>query len=117
MTQGTLKMSEFTDYIKEVFESLGTVQVRKMFGGHGLFHGGVMFGLIADDTLYLKSDPIIESYFTERDLEQFTYDKRGKPVKMSYFMAPEELFEDPEQATIWGGRSLDAAFRAKQKSS
>ena len=110
-------MSEFTDYVKEVFGSLGPVQARKMFGGYGLFCDGVMFGLIADETLYLKSDSTIESYFTERDLEQFTYDKRGKPVKMSYFMAPEELFEDPEQALIWARRSLNAGLRAKQKSS
>lgn len=110
-------MNEFTDYVKEVFESLGPIQARKMFGGFGLFFDGVMFGLIADDTLYLKSDPTIEPYFTERDLEQFTYNKRGKPIKMSYFMAPEELFEDPEQAAIWARRSVDAALRAKQKSS
>lgn len=110
-------MSEFSDYVKEVFQPFGSVQARKMFGGHGLFYDGVMFGLIADDTLYLKSDPTIESYFTERDLEQFTYNKRGKPVKMSYFMAPEELFEDPEQAVIWARRSFNAALHAKQKSS
>ena len=110
-------MSEFINYVTEVLESFGPVQARKMFGGYGLFYDGVMFGLIADDTLYLKSDPAIESHFTARELDQFTYVKRGKPIKMSYFMAPEELFEDPEQAMIWARRSLDAALRAKQKSS
>ncbi|MDJ0955847.1 MAG: TfoX/Sxy family protein [Arenicellales bacterium] len=110
-------MSEFTEYVKEVLGSLGPVQARRMFGGYGLFCDGVMFGLIADDTLYLKSDQVIEPYFKERNLEQFTYDKRGKPIKMSYFMAPEELFEDPEQATLWARRSLDAALRAKQEPS
>lgn len=106
-------MSDFADYVKEVFGFLGPVQTRKMFGGYGIFCEGVMFGLIADDTLYLKSDRAIESYFRERDLDQFTYNKGGKPIKMSYFLAPEEIFEDPEQATIWARRSLDAARRAR----
>lgn len=108
-------MSEFTDHVTEVFELFGAVQVRKMFGGHGLFHDGVMFGVVADDTLYLKSDAAIDSHFLARDLEQFTYSKRGKPVKMSYFMAPEEIFEDSEQAAVWVQRSFAAALRAKTK--
>lgn len=112
-----MQMSEFIDYVKEVFKSFGPVQARKMFGGCGLFYDGVMFGLIADDVLYLKSDQAIESHFTDRELERFTYEKRGKSIRMSYFMAPEELFEDSEQAAIWARRSLDAAVRAKQKSS
>ena len=27
-----------------------------MFGGGGVYHDGVMFGLVASDTLYLKVD-------------------------------------------------------------
>ena len=107
-------MSEFANYVKEVFEGIGSVQTRKMFGGYGLFYDGLMFGLLADDTLYLKTDKAIESHFTARGLEQFTYDKRGRPVKMSYFMAPEELFEDPEEAAIWARRSIEAAMRTKK---
>lgn len=108
-------MSEFVDYVQEVFAPLGVVRVRKMFGGYGLFYADVMFALIADDTLYLKSDAAIESYFSSRGLDQFTYDKRGKPVKMSYFTAPEEIFEDAEQALTWARRSVDAALRGKKK--
>ncbi len=106
-------MSEFIDHVQEIFASLGTVQARKMFGGYGLFCDGVMFALVADDALYLKSDASIETHFTARGLDQFTYEKRGKPVKMSYFTAPEEVFEDAEQAMLWGRRSFAAALRSR----
>jgi len=48
-------VSEFVVYLKEVFEQLGPIRARKMFGGYGIYHDGVMFGLVADDTLYLKA--------------------------------------------------------------
>lgn len=49
-------MSEFTQYLQEVFELFGPISARKMFGGYGIYHQGLMFGLVADDTLYLKAD-------------------------------------------------------------
>ncbi|MEO8325124.1 MAG: TfoX/Sxy family protein [Nitrospirota bacterium] len=36
-------MSEYVEFLKEVFEQFGPIHPRRMFGGHGLFHKGVMF--------------------------------------------------------------------------
>lgn len=49
-------MSEFAENLKEVFVLFGPVQLRRMFGGHGVFHEGLMFALVADDVLYQKAD-------------------------------------------------------------
>ena len=35
------------DDIRELFAGFGAVQVRRMFGGAGLFADGVMFGLVS----------------------------------------------------------------------
>ena len=35
---------------------LGPLSSRPMFGGHGLYCGGVFFGFVLDDTLYLRAD-------------------------------------------------------------
>ncbi len=64
-------MSEYVEFLKEVFSEFGAIQPRRMFGGYGIFHKGLMFGLVADETLYLKADAIIAEYFTGRGLEQF----------------------------------------------
>jgi DNA transformation protein len=73
-----------------------------------------MFALVADDTLYLKADETIALHFTERDLEQFSYEKQGKAFKMSYYMAPEDIFDDPEEAKMWADRSYAAAVRSQK---
>ena len=107
-------MSEYVEYLKEVFEQFGPIQPRRMFGGYGIFHKGLMFGLVADDVLYLKADETISPYFQERGLGQFQYEKNGRMIKMSFYMAPEGIFDDPEEAKIWAGRSYEAAVRSKK---
>ena len=39
----------FVDMLKEQLVEFGSVSVRRMFGGAGVYNDGVMFGLIADD--------------------------------------------------------------------
>ncbi len=106
-------MSEFVDYLKEVFEEFGPVRASKMFGGYGIYHNGVMFGLVADDTLYLKADETTSKYFQSKGLGQFEYEKGKKKVKMSYYLAPEEILDDPDQAKLWAQRAYKVAVRAK----
>jgi len=106
-------MSEFTAYLPEVFELFGTIQIRKMFGGYGVYHDGLMFALVADETLYLKADAENARFFEEQGLAPFEYQREGKLAKMSYYQAPAEFMEDRDQAAIWARRSYDAARRAQ----
>ena len=107
-------MSEFTDYLRDVFADFGAVSVRSMFGGHGIYFDDCMFGLVADDMLYLKVDAENKHWFTELDLPPFEYNRPdGKVMAMSYYLAPESLFEEPEEAVAWAQRSWEAARRAK----
>lgn len=106
-------MTEFVDFLHEVFRQFGPITTRKMFGGFGVYHQEIMFGLVADDELYLKTDKHNLIEFTQRDLAAFVYDKQGKPVSMSYHQAPEEIYDDPEVAVFWANLAFDAALRAK----
>ncbi len=108
-------MSDFKDFLEDVFADFGEISCRKMFGGYGVYHDGIMFGLIADDILYLKADENSVDYFEQLDLPQFEYPKGDKLVKMSYYQAPEEIFDDQQEAKIWADRSFACALRAKKK--
>ncbi len=109
-------MSEFVDSLHEVFTDFGLIDTKRMFGGYGIYHSSLMFGLVADDVLYLKADKQSEHRFEERGLSPFLYEKSGKQVRMSYFMAPDEIFDDPELAREWAVLAFEAALRAdKQK--
>ncbi len=108
-------MSDFVEYLYEVFSPLGTIKARKIFGGYGIYHDDLMFGLVADDIWYLKADAENSSFFTDVGLQAFEYAKQGKIHQLSYYTAPEALFDDSDLATIWARCSLAAALRTKIK--
>lgn len=85
-----------------------------MFGGHGVYHDGLMFGLVADDVLYFKADDQSVQRFVDLGLAQFEYAKEGRRTRMSYWEAPEAIFDDPQQAKEWAGLAYDAALRASK---
>lgn len=108
-------MSQYIDFLHEVFESFGVITSRKMFGGYGIYHQGLMFGLVAEEELYLKVDSVSIREFKNRNLAPFEYDKNGKIMQMSYHKAPDEMFDDPEQAAYWANLAYDAALRVKKR--
>ena len=106
---------EFVLYVVDLMQSIGSVRAKGMFGGHGIFLEGLMFGLIADSALYLKVDKETENEFKDRGLEAFTYNKKGKEYKMSYFQAPEEALEDGEEMSMWVNKAYGVALKAASK--
>lgn len=108
-------MSEFIDYLHEVFAEFGPIRARRMFGGFGIYRDDVMFALVADDVLYLKADEESMREFESRGLGRFAYDKGGTVVTMSYYEAPVEIYDDPDDAGLWARRAFDAALRAKSR--
>jgi DNA transformation protein len=106
-------MSQFADYLHEIFRDFGPIRLKRMFGGWGVYADGLMFGLVVDDLLYLKADAHSAGDFLSCGLKPFEYSRQGKRVALSYYAAPEEILEDPEQAALWARRALDAALRAE----
>lgn len=104
---------DFITLVQELFAPLGGVSVRRMFGGAGIYCRGVMFGLIDDDTIYLKADSESCKAFEARGCSQFVYDGKGKPIAMSYWQMPPELIDDAEEAVAWARTALGVARAAK----
>ncbi|MDM0003825.1 TfoX/Sxy family protein [Variovorax sp. J22G73] len=107
-------MSAFVDSLHEIFERFGRIAPRRMFGGHGIFHEGRMIAIVQGDTLYLKSDVESAPHFDRQNLPPFTYMRQGQETPLSYRQAPADLFEDREEAALWGRRAYEAALRSGQ---
>ena len=107
-------MSVFVQSLHEIFERLGRIETKRMFGGHGVWHEGRMIALVANETLYLKSDAESAPHFDRLNLQPFTYMRQGKAMPMSYRLAPADLFEDREEAARWGRLAYEAALRSGQ---
>ncbi len=79
-----------------------------MFGGYGIFHDGLTFALIADDTLYFKVD--------ESNHDMYEKAKRNPfPYGISYWEVPVEVLEDKDRLGEWAGISIDIAHRKARK--
>ena len=109
-------MSEFTDHLTELFQAFGPVTVRRMFGGHGIFRDGLMFGLVADDARYLKADRRNRTMFESHGLPRFEYVKQGKRISVSYYLAPDSALEDPQELADWARSAFEAALRGERGS-
>lgn len=111
---------EFAEHACDLLTRVGApfdqgTRLRRMFGGHGIFCDGVMFALIADETLYLKVDSETKAAFRDAGSVPFTYDKGSKSVEMSYVTVPDDAAEDIDALRPWAHMALAAANRAQAK--
>lgn len=100
---------------RELFGDLGDVTLKLMFGGAGIYLDGVMFGLIANETVHLKVDDDNEAAFVAAGSGPFVFMmKDGRQAPLRYWRLPETAADDPDEAARWGRLGLDAALRAKR---
>jgi DNA transformation protein and related proteins len=100
----------FVDHALDLLALLGPVQARPMFGGHGLYARGVMFGLLDDDELFLKTDAETRARFVEAGCRMWVYPRLPET---RYFRPPDDAHEDAEAMLPWARLALDAALRAQ----
>lgn len=98
--------------IRELFSPFGTVSVRRMFGGHGVFADGMMFALESDGELYLKADDLTIPKLAAENSEPFVYKARGREIALSYWKLPERLYDEPDELAGFAREAFGAAQRA-----
>ncbi len=104
----------FVAHAVDLVSLLGSVQARAMFGGHGLYAEGVMFALLDDGELFLKSDAVTRERFVAVGCRQWTYvNKKVRMENTSYFRPPDDAHEDPEAMLPWARLALESALRSR----
>ena len=102
---------EYAEHILDLLEPLGTISIKRMFGGGGVYWGASMFALIADEVLYFKVDDESMDDFKAAGSEPFTYMKKDKPVILGrYWRVPDEIFDEVDEMQEWARRSIDVAL-------
>ncbi len=102
--------------IEEMFEAVGPVTIRRMFGGKGIYARGVIFALELRGELMLKGDAESGPMLEEAGAVRWRYEGRsGKPVAMPYWTLPDEALDDPEMMAKWARIALDAAIRVTER--
>jgi DNA transformation protein len=104
----------FHEFVAELFAPMGPVSIRRMFGGAGVFRDGLMFALLGDDTIYLKTDAKLRTDLEAEGCAPFVWTKpsTGEEIDMGYVSLPSSAMDDPDEASAWARRAL-AVARAK----
>lgn len=102
------------DDIQDVFQALGPVTIRRMFGGKGIYCDGRILAIVYQGELLLKADAETSPLFAAAGAVQWAYEsKTGKQAHMPYWSIPDEALDDPEIMAVWTRRAYEAALRAK----
>ena len=102
----------FAEFLREQLAPLGRITLRRMFGKSGVFCDGVMLGMVTDNMLYLRVDEHNRETFKEAAAHPpLNYAKGGNTIDLSFWRAPERLFDEPDELVAWAQAALAAARR------
>jgi DNA transformation protein len=106
----------FAEFLREHLAPLGRITMRRMFGKTGVFCDRLMLGMVTDNTLYFRVDEHNRATFNEAAaFPPLNYEKRGRTIDLSFWRAPERLFDEPDELLAWGRAALAAARRVAAK--
>ncbi|WPC73085.1 TfoX/Sxy family DNA transformation protein [Vibrio porteresiae] len=105
----------------KVATQCGSLQTRSMFGGTGIFQNNVMYALIREQSIYLRSHPLVEPKLAELACEKFKHIKKSSVATVNYYDITELVEEQSDLAVelvklaIEGAKQDDEAKRCKSK--
>ena len=101
------------DAISDLFAGLGPIEIRRLFGGKGIYHRGVIVAVELRGELRLKADDLLAPEFAAAGCKQWTYtgSRHGKLVSMPYWTVPDGAVDDPDEMAVWARKSYEAGLR------
>jgi DNA transformation protein len=100
--------------LKALFEPFGSVTVRRMFGGSGIYAEGLCFAIELKGEVFLKTDPLSQAHFSAAGSTPFIYVAKGKSRPTSFWRLPDAAHEDADELRRWAKIGLEAARRAAE---
>ena len=91
-----------TDLLVEKLSTIKGISSKKMFGGHGIFHEGKMFGIVdSKGTIFFKTD--------ESNQDDYLTKGSSKHGKMPYHSLPEDALKDQNALMALAKASIEIA--------
>jgi len=108
-TTRSLAVSDtFKAFVLDQLAEVGDVTPKSMFGGVGLYHRGVFFGIIARDALFLKVGEANSADYERAKMKPFKPypDREGT---MKYCSVPLDVLESAPELAVWARKSIAVA--------
>lgn len=105
----------FCVFLADLLAPWGEVVAKPMFGGFGIYREGRMFGIVAEETLYLKTGESNRREFEAAGSEPLTYTAKGRQIALSYWRVPSEMVDEPEMLIVWAEKAYREARQPRPK--
>lgn len=96
----------YRQFVLDQLVGCGAVESRAMFGGEGLYLGGVFFAIIYAGRLYFKTDEASRRRYTELGMQPFR--PSAKQTLKTYYEVPGDVIEDAERLIDWARQAAAA---------
>lgn len=103
----------FKEFVLDQLSTLTDLRARVMFGAHGLYCGENFFAILDEGRLFFKTDAQSQTDFIGRGMEPFTYEARGKKVKLGFHKVPPDVLENAPELVAWARQAIKIAAAKK----
>lgn len=105
------KHDGFKDFVLDQLADLHGLTCRAMFGGHGLYHTGIFFGIVHKGRLYFKVSPLTAVEYKQQGMKPFR--PNAKQTLRTYYEVPADVIEDSMRLITWAQRAACAHSRSQ----
>lgn len=105
---------EYREYVQDLFAGVGPIQIKRMFGGAGVYLDDACFAIIfRGEEILMRGDAELGPKYEAEGGTQWIYEnERRGPVAMPYWSLPDSAQDDPDEAAAWARLSLEPARKS-----
>lgn len=92
---------EFLHYALDLFNPLGRLTSKTLFGGNAILKNNITFAMVFDGSIYLKTDKNTVKKYLDLDSKPLSYKKNNKTISLRYYEIPIEVLDDEDQLIQW----------------
>ena len=102
--------NEYLKFIRDQLAHWRPIMTKPMFGCTGLYAEGLMFGIIANEIIFLKVDQTNIDNYIKADSEPLKVFKNNTIVP-SFYNVPITILEDHNQLMLWAEEALQIQLK------
>ena len=92
----------------ESMSHVAPVSYRRIFNGYGIYHQGVQFAIVINDSLYFRADDYSRGLYIAKRMAAFLPNTIGTS-ESNFFEVPDEVLHQPEELIFWMRIAVEAA--------
>lgn len=101
-----MKQDSFKEFVLGQLAGMPPITCQAMFGGFGLYHHDVFFGILHKGRLYFKTNDQTRPTYGEHGMKPFR--PSDKQTLKNYYEVPSDILENEEDLIVWAGQAVRA---------